>query len=40
MTFAEPIRDKDGKIVAVMDLDFKFDELTKLINTLPSEQEA
>jgi len=37
--FAEPIRDAEGKIAAVMDLDFKFDELTKLINTLPHEQD-
>lgn len=40
MTFAEPIRDKQGNIVAVMDIDFMFDELTKLINTLPHEQES
>ena len=30
MTFAEPIYDPDGKMIAVMDLDFKFDELSKL----------
>ena len=35
MTFAEPIRDATGKMVAVMDIDFKFDELTQLINDLP-----
>ena len=35
MTFAEPIRDAAGKMVAVMDIDFKFDELTQLINDLP-----
>jgi citrate (Re)-synthase len=35
MTFAEPIRDAKGKMVAVMDIDFKFDELTQLINALP-----
>lgn len=37
MTFAEPIRDKNGNIVAVMDVDFKFDELTKLVNDLPQD---
>ena len=35
MTFAEPIRDAAGQMVAVMDIDFKFDELTQLINDLP-----
>ncbi|MFA6931295.1 MAG: histone-lysine N-methyltransferase [Lentisphaeria bacterium] len=30
MTFAEPIYDPSGKMIAVMDLDFKFDELSKL----------
>ena len=35
MTFAEPIRDENGEIVAVLDIDFKFDELTKLVNDLP-----
>jgi transcriptional regulator of acetoin/glycerol metabolism len=35
MTFAEPIRDAAGKMVAVMDIDFKFDELTQLVNDLP-----
>jgi isopropylmalate/homocitrate/citramalate synthase len=35
MTFAEPVRDRTGKVVAVLDVDFKFDELTKLINDLP-----
>ena len=32
ITFAEPIRDKHGNIIAVMDTDFKFDELTKRLN--------
>lgn len=40
MTFAEPIRDQGGNIVAIMDVDFKFDELTKLINTLPMDSTA
>ena len=40
ITFAVPIRDSAGSIVAVMDLDFKFDELTKLVNTLPHEQKS
>jgi isopropylmalate/homocitrate/citramalate synthase len=35
ITCAEPIRDSDGNIVAVMDVDFKFDDLTKMVNTLP-----
>ncbi|MCK5806520.1 MAG: histone-lysine N-methyltransferase [Lentisphaeria bacterium] len=37
LTFAEPIRDKTGKIVAVLDVDFKFDVLTNLVNTLPDD---
>ncbi len=32
VTFAEPIRDSKGNIIAVMDIDFKFDELTKMLN--------
>ncbi len=32
ITFAEPIRDKSGNIIAVMDTDFKFDELTKMLD--------
>ncbi len=40
MTFAEPIRDKDGNIVAVLDIDFKFDDLTKLVNQLPADQAS
>ena len=39
MTFAEPVRDDTGKIVAVMDVDFRFDYLTKLINHLAPENE-
>ena len=35
MTFAEPIRDAAGKMVAVMDIDFTFDELTQLVSDLP-----
>jgi len=35
MTFAQPIRDAAGRMVAVMDIDFKFDELTQLVNALP-----
>ena len=38
MMFCEPIRDSNGNIVAVMDVDLKFDELTKLLNDLPQEQ--
>ena len=30
MTFAEPIYDQNGNMIAVMDLDFKFNELSKL----------
>lgn len=39
MTFAEPIRDTKGNIVAVLDVDFKFDDLTKLVNQLPDNQQ-
>ena len=39
MTFAEPIRDNKGNIVAVLDVDFKFDDLTKLVNQLPDNQQ-
>ncbi len=35
MTCAEPIRDANGTMVAVLDIDFKFDELTQLVNDLP-----
>ena len=35
LTFANPIRNEQGQILGVIDVDFKFDELTKLINALP-----
>jgi citrate (Re)-synthase len=35
MTAAMPIKDAKGNVRAVMDLDFQFDELMKLINKLP-----
>ncbi|MBR4426524.1 MAG: cache domain-containing protein, partial [Spirochaetales bacterium] len=38
MMFCEPIRDSNGNIVAVMDVDLKFDELTKMLNDLPQDQ--
>jgi len=37
MTFAEPIRNAQGSIVAVLDIDFKFDALTQLVNRLPDD---
>lgn len=37
LTVALPIRDRDGNVFAVMDMDFKFDELAKLISDLPEE---
>ncbi|MDX9981623.1 MAG: histone-lysine N-methyltransferase [Lentisphaeria bacterium] len=37
LTFAEPIRDSKGNIVAVMDVDLKFDELTQLVNRIPND---
>lgn len=37
MTFAEPIKDKQGKVIAIMDVDFKFDDLVKLVNHLPED---
>ena len=37
MTFAEPIRNAAGDIVAVLDVDFKFNELTQMVNRLPNE---
>ena len=40
MTFAVPIHDSSGKIVAVMGIDFKFDELTLLVNDLPLDDIA
>jgi isopropylmalate/homocitrate/citramalate synthase len=35
ITAALPVKDKDGKVRAVIDIDFVFDELMKLINKLP-----
>lgn len=35
LTAGMPIKDKLGKVRAVIDIDFRFDELMKLINTLP-----
>jgi isopropylmalate/homocitrate/citramalate synthase len=37
MTFAEPVRNAKGEIVAVLDIDFKFNELTQLVNRLPND---
>jgi isopropylmalate/homocitrate/citramalate synthase len=37
MTAAMPIHDADGRMYAVMDIDFRFDELVKLISTIPDE---
>lgn len=37
MTAALPIRGRDGSLKAVIDIDFKFDELSKLISTVPDE---
>ena len=34
-TLAHPIRDRKGKVKGVIDFDFRFDELVKLINDLP-----
>jgi hypothetical protein len=34
MTAARPIFDREGRLFAVMDIDFRFDELVKLINPL------
>jgi isopropylmalate/homocitrate/citramalate synthase len=36
-TAALPIYDQEGEIYAVMDIDFKFDELVKLVNPIPEE---
>ncbi|MFP4180013.1 MAG: cache domain-containing protein [Spirochaetaceae bacterium] len=36
-TIALPIYNKNGEIYAVMDVDFKFDELVKLLNPIPEE---
>ncbi|MBN2452452.1 MAG: PDC sensor domain-containing protein, partial [Lentisphaeria bacterium] len=35
MTFAVPVRNETGETVAILDVDFKFDELTQLISALP-----
>ncbi len=35
ITIAHPVKDKKGKVAAVIDFDFKFDELVKLVNNLP-----
>ncbi len=40
ITAALPIKGEDGKIRAVIDIDFRFDELTKLINSLPAEMDG
>jgi citrate (Re)-synthase len=37
LTAAMPIRDPDGKMFAVMDIDFRFDDLVKLISPIPDE---
>ena len=37
MTAAMPILDAAGKMYAVMDIDFRFDELVKLISAIPDE---
>jgi citrate (Re)-synthase len=37
MTAAMPILDAAGRMYAVMDIDFRFDELVKLISTIPDE---
>jgi len=34
ITSARPIRDSEGRLIAVMDIDFRFDELVKLIDPL------
>jgi citrate (Re)-synthase len=37
ITIAIPVKSKDGKVVAVIDFDFMFEELVKLINNVPEE---
>ncbi|MGD0725032.1 MAG: PDC sensor domain-containing protein [Spirochaetia bacterium] len=37
MTAAMPILDAEGRMYAVMDIDFRFDELVKLISPIPDE---
>lgn len=40
LTIAEPVRNAAGQIVAVLDIDFKFDELTQLVNRIPNDSDA
>ena len=35
LTAGMPLKAKDGTVRAVIDIDFRFDELVKLINDLP-----
>ncbi len=35
LTIAHPIKDRKGRVKAVVDLDFRFDEVVKLLNDLP-----
>ena len=37
ITAAHPIFESDGRIKAIIDVDFKFDELVKLVNDLPQD---
>jgi hypothetical protein len=37
LTVAHPIFSADKKLLAVVDVDFKFEELTKLLNRLPQD---
>jgi len=37
MTVAVPLRGRSGKVRAVLDVDFKFEEMVKLLNTLPED---
>ena len=37
MTAAMPILNPDGTMYAVMDIDFRFEELVKLLTSLPDE---
>jgi isopropylmalate/homocitrate/citramalate synthase len=37
MTAALPLLNKNGKMFAIMDIDFKFDELVKLVSNIPEE---
>lgn len=38
LTIACPIKDKAGEVVAVLDIDFRFEDLAKLINKLPVDE--